>query len=484
MPMLPTRPSRLVKALLLATLASPAAFPGRAAAQGADADGQMSPADTARFAKLLKDVVASTGGLSDVKSREARRRFADAVERWQKDNAGADMLRMGASWAKMRDSVFDWVASPTGKGYITESVMVPWEHEKAKSRDVQTEYAYRLPKAYTPARSWPLILSLHDKGVQPDRHIKELWDGHRELADQFIIVTPADTGKSKGKDPVRYEWMEPNHIFTLLLPIMAVSETFNIDPNRIYLEGTGEGAATAFQLATLRSWSFAALVLRQGAPRRTAFAANLALLPTLVLAREGSEAAASEAVKDLDAKRSEYGFRKLTISTVPAAGAPKGQDTLKDANADVAAFLKDAVRETDPPAFRFATVDPIHRAAYWARLLKFDVVDGAVASIDVKCDRARNRIDVTCGNVGQFRLLLNDAIVDLDRPLEVHVNGQLAASRQLKRSLDETIAWIRANRTDRARLYCATIDVSVPEAPAPGEPSAESSPGRSGEGDK
>jgi mevalonate pyrophosphate decarboxylase len=80
----------------------------------------------------------------------------------------------------------------------------------------------------------------------------------------------------------------------------------------------------------------------------------------------------------------------------------------------------------------------------------------------VDADRANNRITVKAVGIEQFSLLLNDALVDLDKEFTVIVNGK-AMTQKLARSLNRVINKVEG-RFDGDFVFPTEFATRVPKA--------------------
>lgn len=93
---------------------------------------------------------------------------------------------------------------------------------------------------------------------------------------------------------------------------------------------------------------------------------------------------------------------------------------------DAWAWLKEAPsRNPYPTEFSAELMNLQFGRVHWVHARKFDPsLEGSVATIQVKADRASNTITIDAENVYQVDLYLNDQIVDLSKPIKIVRNGQ------------------------------------------------------------
>jgi predicted peptidase len=123
-------------------------------------------------------------------------------------------------------------------------------HEVNKSETYN--YLLHLPKNYHTAEKWPAILYLHGIGGKGDYLAVLKAHGLPKLLEQkvdlpFIVISP--------QCPEGEEW-SPALLSRLLDDISA---QYEVDMDRVYLTGIGEGASAAWDLAAKEPEKFAAV---------------------------------------------------------------------------------------------------------------------------------------------------------------------------------------------------------------------------------
>ena len=126
---------------------------------------------------------------------------------------------------------------------------------------LETNYRIYLPAQYDPAaaRTWPLIVFLHDTGRNASEVEFDTHTGIPRLIDEgaqfpFIVLSP---------ECRRGESWEPSALFTLLDHVQA---QFRVDPHRVTLTGIGAGGDATWKVATVEPDRFAAIVPVESIP--------------------------------------------------------------------------------------------------------------------------------------------------------------------------------------------------------------------------
>lgn len=172
-------------------------------------------------------------------------------------------------------------------------------------RSVDTPVATFLPVNYEPGYAYPLIVWLHEDGGS-ERHLPQVM---QHLSTQnFVAVGPR--GSHDSSRSVRgYRWpQKPTSIDAAAAAVAdaieLASEEFNIQADRVFLVGHGDGGTMALRLAMQSPDSFAGVASINGrVPRRFGLLRNinrLRSLPFLIASsRENREYPESRVCDDL-----------------------------------------------------------------------------------------------------------------------------------------------------------------------------------------
>lgn len=308
-------------------------------------------------------------------------------------------------------------------GRVEEDVFARGAFEEAGM-----ELAYRVPKDYDPrGEGHPLILAIPDQDEGPAEHLRARWT-HRELLDRAILVVPSMPSDQATWDRVVVSG-RPGGIGHALAALRFATETLALDFDRVYVVGTGKGVPVAVALGNYAPQRFAGIVGRAG-DAGSLGPDNFANLPTCFTGG-GLEATAFR-----DAAR-ELGFDNCRLD-------PSGKE------ADVWAWIEGHERAALPTSVTIAVGDPYPTRAYWLRI--------APTATDARAnglvDRAKNTIRITSHEVSHATLYLNEALVDLDRPVRVVCNG-VEVTATIERHLASTLDMLHDGTSDPGAVYVA-----------------------------
>jgi hypothetical protein len=210
-----------------------------------------------------------------------------------------------------------------------------------------------------------------------------LWFRNSDLSEDDIAAIPANLQADYVVAPVVVPSAEGDELLTaarlsFFIDFIWLSKQLRIDRNRVYVLADSDHAAIAAKLCALAPHAVAGLS---------------------IVGEEG----------DLPAENM-------------AMVAMNKSDSLDDAWA----WLTEApVRNPYPTEFSAELMNLQFGRVHWVHARKFDPsLDGSVAKISVKADRASNTITIDAENVYQVDLYLNDQIVDLAKPIKIIRNGQ------------------------------------------------------------
>ncbi|MHC4579184.1 MAG: hypothetical protein ACYTED_17460 [Planctomycetota bacterium] len=287
-------------------------------------------------------------------------------------------------------------------------------------------------------RSFPLIISLHGGPVQSRVAAESgastqfsLWQSYAQTI-HGIVACPAITGEQAGQR----EWS------ILARVIDELDRIYNVDRDRILLTGHSWGGILTWQIGPRRADTFAGLAPFVCAtnPGR-AHLANCRNLP--VYSVQGKRdikwilETGRERIEVLKELGYEHVYREL----------PGGHATFTGEIPKIAKWFAARPR-------RIYAREVVRSGAhgegglwYWvrteARHFTARIVD-------------RQTIEIDCP--GACELFLADAMVDLDQPIRVRRNGEVAFEGHVERRLDFTLGHVRETG-DRGRVFAASVEV-------------------------
>jgi len=331
------------------------------------------------------------------------------------------------------------------------------------------EYCCFVPKLYTASRPKPLVLCLHPPGPGGMTHEDYLSRFYPEgkLRRQAILVAPAlpeiaSPGNRWSDRPMLYASM--GLVGTQILP------EYNVDWRRWFLDGYGPSGVEVWKLAAQYADNFAGVIVRGAAPpggirfedfRNTAFL--LIGVPGMPL---------DPRVAKRVAKRMEKaGVQEVRTAAVPFTPFPgQEEQAFRSVEGEVIRFLRN-VRDPYPARLDWSVKENNTRRCCYVKSMGEVEVEAIrdeeqrkiPPSFQVEVDRPNNKLVLECHRIVAFRVQLNDALLDLDRPVTIVVNGKEVVSKKLDRSLLHLYDHVR-NSGDWTRIYPCSVTVEVPKS--------------------
>lgn len=291
-------------------------------------------------------------------------------------------------------------------------------------------YAVHAPKSYrVKTGPYPLLLVIPEQGKAPEVALREQWSdaGLLEQALVAVVGMPgnvADWGAIGSRG-------QAGGVASAMQVIRQVSRAYSIDPNRVLIAGHARGAQTAIEIAALYPHVFAAAIARAG-DLGTTPATNFGNLAVLLAAAGGN------------ASQFERQARELGHQTVTAIAEP--------ALPEIWTWAQAQRRQPHPTRVRFSPGKPEAMDSYWLSVEGF-AADGK-SQLEAEIDRDNNLVRVSGEGFSHVRLMLNDRLLDLSKPVRVVINGTEQESKltpNLRAMLDRA-----ALVGDRGRAYTAS----------------------------
>ncbi len=332
------------------------------------------------------------------------------------------------------------------------------------------QYAVHLPADYDPSKPWPLLITLHGANGNGTDWIRT-WV--RTAGTRYILVAPTTP---------RHTWSARQGHYYVLTALREMTEKLNVDPDRVYLDGMSMGAGGTFRLAEHFPDHWAAIGPRCNVPdiRQkkdksyvTMLAENYRMVPTYWVVGAKDERIPIEMARaakvDLDAAKGELVYKEFPDG---------GHDWSLEKDEVVLEWYDKHARVPYPEELVWKSYEKIFARAWWVEVTKRTEPPPLImVHLDmkgqeserrtelrpptlVKAKRKGNAIEITTEEVKELRVYLDDAMVDLDKPVTLSVNGRKLHDGVVKRSLDTLIEEAHKRR-DSSMLFSAAIDLKL-----------------------
>ncbi len=270
-------------------------------------------------------------------------------------------------------------------------------------------YALYVPRAFDPAKKYPLVISLHSEDTNHRINLRQVFglsirSGETNPEDLRIFPVAQDPGFivacPLARGMMNYQGIAEYDIFDVL---GEVERRFPIDPDRVYLTGISMGGAAALRLALTRPdvWAGVAAICPAPLTGYDDLAANATNLPIRLFHGELDPI--------IPVANSRQWQRRLVDAGVAAEyieypGLRHNAWDLAYRGGGVFAWFDKLRRTRVPPRVRLLTRSYRDNSAYWVRI--DGLTPGLVASVDARRGSAGG-IAVETRNVDGFTLSLD-----------------------------------------------------------------------------
>ena len=390
---------------------------------------QRSKLKDSELEKIGSRVADWIDGLMEGDDRGTQRAHEKLVKEWEKaeKKLKGDLTKYSEDLVTVLHAAGSFKKPPTtGKGASAS--------RKLKFQDVSS-WAYRVPKSYNPKKDvLPILLIPFAEG--DGKELAEEWAADPALGDQAIIVTIEFQGGES-------QWS--GHLWRAFADVVR---SFRIDHNRIHVVGDGKLAAAVTEMVCSTPHRFASLVVRNADGDPPAELTNLVPVPVLL------------------ANSSSYADKLKAVS----ATFDEGEQAIPK----VLEWCFGKTRNATPTKLTFKPLNQHTKVAYWVRVEPEWILDkeGELdlsdpekrPEITIEVDRAKNRITAKAKRIRHIEILLNDVLVDMDKAVELDLNGKVMEIRK-RRSMQAFLNHF-TRTLDRGMVFSASHATKVPELSA------------------
>lgn len=299
------------------------------------------------------------------------------------------------------------------------------------------EYAFRLPEDYDPRTArYPLLVVLPEPEQRPADAIREAWSCSA-LREEAIVVAPSMP--AEGDAWSRFSVAgRPGGVPHALTVRRVAAERFAVDHDRIHLAGRGEAVRALLAIAEYGPQNFASVAGWAGEPSEedAGRLENLENLPTLFIAG----GAVAEAFRD---RCNQLGHANTTLFTSGDCD-------------EVWTWMRGITRKARPERVTVDPGDPFPTRAYWVRISP----RAREAQVTAELDRAANTIQLEAEGVSRVTLYLDDALLDLTRPVRVELGGK-TIERIVAPDLITTLDLIDDGTSDPGACFTAELVIDL-----------------------
>lgn len=329
--------------------------------------------------------------------------------------------------------------------------------EEMKSRQIpagdrKMKFDYRV-FGDKPVDGRSLYISLHGGGGAPVRVNDSQWKNQQRLyqPEEGVYLAPrapADSWNLWHIEPV-------DAGLDRLIENLIIFE--DVNPNRVYLMGYSAGGDGVYQLAPRMADRFAAASMMAGHPNESS-PRGLRNLPFSIHCGE------KDAAYNRNQKAVEWGEKLAELRHEDPQGyehwvklyPDKGHWMDREDRAAIPWMAK-FTRNPLPDRIVWRQDDVRHRRFYWLALAEAQ----AAGRTEIRAERSGQKIELASEKITEATIRLNDAMLDLDRPVTIVFNGRQVYRGQLQRTI-ATLARTLAERGDPASLFPSEATVAAP----------------------
>lgn len=387
-----------------------------------------------RIHESLKTLFAGSGATR----LSAQALLEGAVAEWAAD-AKEDPLKAVKWWRTALQGTLPAAAPRTG----IEEKKLPYTEGK------EFRVWVSVPKGYTAKSTYPLLLVILDRDEEARRALPAMYG---DLLKEFLVVAIPGDAKAAGFDVAKEPWLAA-------VGLRHAIETYRVDRDRVVLDGSHGAANLVHSLGSEWAIHFAGCVLR-GPFEANPLASNLSLCATAAVAAGPATEPQKKALEALKAAAPE-----ATVIADPKGAAEALQKW-------IAAVPPRRITRPDTASFTWKARPQAEPWAYWLWVFRAaDPKKERLVTLTLKRDAGAGTVEITGDNLAEGILLLNDDLLDLDRPVSVKFNGREVWKGTATRKIQTALSWI--GQTGERTLFApAEIRFTVPggAAPAPAPP--------------
>jgi len=315
----------------------------------------------------------------------------------------------------------------------------------------------KMPFAYKifgdkPASGRSLYISMHGGGGAPPRVNTQQWENQKKLyqVEEGVYLAPRAPTDT-------WDLWHQSHIDRFLDRLIENLIVFeDVNPNRVFLMGYSAGGDGVYQLAPRLADRFAAASMMAGHPNETS-PLGLRNLPfTLHMGEKDSaynrnKIAAEWKNKLAELRTSDPNGYEHFVKIHEGKG-----HWMDKQDAEALPWMAKFERNTTPTKIVWKQDDVKVSRFYWLGVDPAEVRDRAL----IVASRDGQTIDLQSTEADRIRILLNDTLIDFDKPVKVTSGGKTLFEGRIERTI-AAISKSLQERFDGKFVYSAEILVSV-----------------------
>jgi hypothetical protein len=383
----------------------------------------------------------------------------DLAKSFKKAKVDADPLTFVGDWdvilerAKPNERT---LTREAGKGFKLRTFEDPYDQKPVS-------YLLSLPSDYGKGDALhPTLLVLREPlgltGGDLETAVMERAEAlYGHLTDEAIVLIPIGWTQGEGRraqaTEIEGSWLTQDGLYALFTTMRVLLEEVRYDRSRLVVDGWGEGGADALRLASRAPYWFAGVINRSGSvgPDGDVLYANLANTPVAYV--NGATEAVGADLGPLNA------MGATVIEEAGSAYAPSDES-----HAALDEWFTARQREVVPTELDFRIDDIIYQSCYWLKAARINrratatPADADFPRIKASIDRSANKVSIETTSVYDgVWIYLSDAMLDMDQPVVIDVNGKERHNKVVRRSLQDMLENRFYNNSGDCGIYTGLV---------------------------
>jgi enterochelin esterase-like enzyme len=325
--------------------------------------------------------------------------------------------------------------------------------------DRAIDYWVQLPPGYSPYHQYPVIVTLHGRGVSPETQLG-WWSsapGFQAGRHGYIVIAPEYI--TDPKEGYKYDAAAHDAV---LHSLIDARRRFSVDSDRVFLTGHSTGGEAAWDIGLAHPDLFAGVIPICGAPQKFSefYWQNAQHLPFYVI--DGERDANPEPIIKVTQRMMRKYFNVIYVEF-----KGRGHENFSDEILRLFDWMKEKTRRKFPLEFTCRTARATDNEFYFVSV--DDFAPGAImdphnfdpkkmkpGQIEGKIVGTANSIQLTISGAKKADLWISPGMVDLTQPVTVRVNSQKGNPKMIPLDLEALLEDFRV-RADRQKLFYAKL---------------------------
>ena len=319
--------------------------------------------------------------------------------------------------------------------------------------DTTMRYAYRV-FGEKPVDGRSFYISMHGGGGTAARVNDQQWQNQIRLYEPAEGVYLAPRAPNDAWNMWHQGHIDP--LFDRLIETMVVME--GVNPDRVYLMGYSAGGDGVYQLAPRMADRFAAASMMAGHPNN-ASPLGLRNLPFSI------QVGGRDAAYKRNTIAKQWGDRIAKLQAYDDDGYehwvkiyPNTGHWMNRKDAVAVPWMAKQTRRTMPKRIVWEPGRSVDDRFYWLKMAAADRKAAGTVTAEIE----GQRITLTAMNPAKVTVRLSDAMLDLDKPIEIVANGKAVHRGRVQRTIG-VVSRTLEERGDPRGVYAGEVTVQVPE---------------------